>query len=469
MKSITMSTKKKVTRAGLKKDNTTSPGRILSGSPLKASPNKGIPLNKEASLDKEDPVHLSGASSVETAINKLAAKMDEMQDSLQKVHTDLGNVRSDLEPIKEFRDSLQFTQNELETVKNQISALQDSVKTYTDENAELSHRLFLSERSNETTKERLIQLECYMRRENLKFVGISEDRNESNCMTEKKIRHLLVKQLKVEHGYEIEFQRCHRLGYKSDSKTRDIIVRFLWFQDRECVWANKSELKGTKIIVKEDFPTEVEERRSRLYPVMKAAKANNQKARLVADKLVIDGQRYTIDKLNKLPKQLQHAYLSTKTMDKAVLFYGKDSYLSNFFSAPFVLDGKSFSCPEQYLQYEKAIRASDGEAAGRILNSVDAVEQMRIGRKITVTKEQWDNNIAEQVMEVALKAKFRQNVDLRKKLIETGDRLIVECNANDKLWGCGLRLQDLHAKEKSKWKGQNLLGTILGRIREELK
>ena len=101
--------------------------------------------------------------------------------------------------------------------------------------------------------------------------------------------------------------------------------------------------------------------------------------------LVIDSVQYKVDTLDKLPTHLHPANLATKTSEKAVLFYANDSYFGNFFSASFILDGKTFSCSEQYFQYEKAVRASDGESAGKILTTTEPGNQMHFGRKVKVT------------------------------------------------------------------------------------
>ena len=57
-----------------------------------------------------------------------------------------------------------------------------------------------------------------------------------------------------------------------------------------------------------------------------------------------------------------------------------------------------------------------------------------------------------------VKAKFEQNEDLRKRLINTGDEELIEGNTwGDKIWG------------KVKGEGQNNLGKILMRVRKELR
>ena len=72
-------------------------------------------------------------------------------------------------------------------------------------------------------------------------------------------------------------------------------------------------------------------------------------------------------------------------------------------------------------------------------------------------------------MEIAVKEKFRQNPEMKKKLIETESKLIIECNINDRFWGNGTNLYDKFAKDKTKWKGKNKMGDVLFRVRESLK
>ena len=417
-----------------------------------------------ASPSKED--------SINNAIKKLTDSVNAMKESLTNVHTELKELRTELDTIKDLKQSLLFTENSLTDANEKITNLKTCMDKYQKENMDLSHRVALAETRNIEMKERLLQLDSYIRRENLKFTGIAEDQNESSRETERKIRNIFVKKLGINYGHEIEFQRCHRLGGKTGTKLqwqRDVIVRFLWFEDREAVWANKHKLKGSNIVIKEDFPKEIEERRSKLFPIFKAAKESNHKTRLIVDKLILDGQSYTVNTLNNLPPDLQSAHLSTKIMDKAVLFHGKNSFLSNFFPAPFILDGKTFSGAEQYYQYEKAVHAADNDTAAKILATEDPVEQMHLGKKVAVKEEHWNNNLSEQIMEVAVKTKFVQNPVLRKKLVDTGNKALIACNVHDKYWGVGMKLQDKSVCDKSKWKGQNVLGNILLRVRENLK
>ena len=292
--------------------------------------------------------------------------------------------------------------------------------------------------------------------------------NESWLVTRGKVYKFFTDSLKITDSGKIAFQRCHRMGPKMDSKGRDIIVRFQSFGDREMVWGKRKSLKGTSFILKEDFPREIEAWRSRLYPILKAAWNDHQKATLIVDKLIIEGRRYDINSLQNLPENLQPVNLSTKITDSMILFHGKDSFLSNFYDAPFELDGIKYTGSEQYYQYSKAKHSGNDMIAAEILATPNPVEQMKLGRSLKPETDQWNNTLSESIMEAGIKAKFQQNPSLRQKLLKTGNRELVECNRHDIYWSNGLSLYNEDAPDKNKWVGKNILGNILTNVRNEL-
>ena len=81
----------------------------------------------------------------------------------------------------------------------------------------------------------------------------------------------------------------------------------------------------------EDFPAEIESRRVQLYPLLKAAREKNHKCKLLVDKLIIDGRKYTLQTLDSLPDGIHPKTLHGKQTEKALLFYGGYSIFSNFY------------------------------------------------------------------------------------------------------------------------------------------
>jgi ribA/ribD-fused uncharacterized protein len=68
-----------------------------------------------------------------------------------------------------------------------------------------------------------------------------------------------------------------------------------------------------------------------------------------------------------------------------------------------------------------------------------------------------------------LMAKFSQNDELKKKLLNTGDAFLVECAGSDKVWACGIRLNDDRRFNASNWTGDNILGFAIMEVRNQLR
>jgi hypothetical protein len=52
------------------------------------------------------------------------------------------------------------------------------------------------------------------------------------------------------------------------------------------------ELRNTDFGMNDHFPTEINERRKKIYPIMKEKRCLNQRVSMVMDKLYINGQLY---------------------------------------------------------------------------------------------------------------------------------------------------------------------------------
>ena len=69
----------------------------------------------------------------------------------------------------------------------------------------------------------------------------------------------------------------------------------------------------------------------------------------------------------------------------------------------------------------------------------------------------------------AVMAKFSQNADLKQLLLNTGDAILAECAVKDLIWGIGLSMKDPNRFDMNKWRGENLLGKVLMKVREILR
>ena len=147
-------------------------------------------------------------------------------------------------------------------------------------------------------------------------------------------------------------------------------------------------------------------------------------------------------------------------MDKNVIddFDAAYWFLSNFTFSPFVLGGKSYDTVEHYFQSMKTIDLTVRES---IRKSGHPRFAKKFGRQAPL-RSNWEE-IKYSVMYNAVKAKFEQNLELAKLLKETAPAYLIEGNTwHDSIWGnckCS-KCKDII--------GQNLLGKILMRIRDEI-
>ena len=107
--------------------------------------------------------------------------------------------------------------------------------------------------------------------------------------------------------------------------------------------------------------------------------------------------------------------------------------------------------------------------AAAILSCIRSIDDpfriKSLARKIVATKE-WDEQ-RDQVLYEIVKAKFKQNLEYARALIETGDFTIFEAT-RDSHYGCGLPLSQAFQIDKD-CLGSNVGGAILMQVRDELK
>ena len=130
-----------------------------------------------------------------------------------------------------------------------------------------------------------------------------------------------------------------------------------------------------------------------------------------------------------------------------------------------VYEGKTNCNAELAFQFKKAVVCDKKDDAKIIEKIKDAYMAKRAGQNIKENDE-WRQK-KEKVMKEILELKFKQNEDLKKKQIATGEMKIFE-GTSDKFWGSEVpiaKYKNLNAKNIP---GKNVLCNILTDIRKKL-
>ncbi|KAL9625620.1 MAG: hypothetical protein Q9160_000333 [Pyrenula sp. 1 TL-2023] len=183
-------------------------------------------------------------------------------------------------------------------------------------------------------------------------------------------------------------------------------------------------------------------------------------------------------------------------------------WYTSYFTDSSVHPTHTFNCAEQYMMYRKAlilatpdpdinISASADKERGRskksnrpsssqrakialaqqdrarlpsmIIAEPKPGKQKELARSVKLTDSQikiWESAKFDVVCQGTY-CKFTQNLDLKKKLLATGERELVEASPTDGIWGIGFAVEfaEMHRQD---W-GRNLLGKALMRVRERVK
>lgn len=139
-------------------------------------------------------------------------------------------------------------------------------------------------------------------------------------------------------------------------------------------------------------------------------------------------------------------------MNKINEFRGECYFLSNFYESPVEYKGIVYLNNEAAFQAQKCINEADKKA----FTNINGSEAKKLGRTINLRKD-WESIKLKEMKEI-VRCKFSQNIELKEKLLCTGEAYLEEGNTwGDKIWGTVNGI------------GANNLGFILMEIREELK
>jgi len=204
----------------------------------------------------------------------------------------------------------------VQSLKQKNKDLQDQCDSTSRANSKLIEEISI-------LKNRLIKLEDYSRRENLRFYNIRENTGESNEECSRKVMDVL-----TELGADPEnimFHAIHRTGNPNNTassnsavsneistesregasrppRPRPILVRFVSRMDCDWVWENRKKLMNSScfssVFIDKDLSVESAKQRGKLRAAYRKAKELNiEKVFIKGKNLSVNSTVYSVDKL----------------------------------------------------------------------------------------------------------------------------------------------------------------------------
>lgn len=218
-------------RRGRAKGKTTSDKRRLdrsvsySRTPLPPSPSDCNPSVSAPTMNVKDiQSAVLGCLSDDTFINKVVFRLTE-------------SVRDAV--VDTLSKSLKEAQSRIQELSGEVDKLKAEVQ-----------------RVEHVAQEKVDELEQYQRRNNLRFFGVPESRDED---TDGLVLQLVKEKIGIDLPLD-RLERSHRIGRPQSSgdsgqppRPRPIIVRFRSYRDRRDVFQKKKCLKGSGLTIREDL------------------------------------------------------------------------------------------------------------------------------------------------------------------------------------------------------------------------
>ncbi|KAF2167991.1 hypothetical protein M409DRAFT_22135 [Zasmidium cellare ATCC 36951] len=145
-------------------------------------------------------------------------------------------------------------------------------------------------------------------------------------------------------------------------------------------------------------------------------------------------------------------------------------FLSQWYESAFLVDGVTYQTAEMWMMIQKARLFGDEETAQKMMQTTVPAEHQALGRKARgFERGFWDEHKS-RIVEEGNYHKFtksKEDKGMLRKLLDTGDRELVEASPKDRIWGVGFGAENAEANRKD-W-GENRLGKAIMNVRQRLR
>lgn len=221
-----------------------------------------------------------------TLVKELAASSDRFQrdvsSKLKDIQLNVTDIKRRLSELEAHSDSLGNLREDVSNVSSVLKESCSQLKTIQSEQTQQSS-LVIDDLNNR------------MRRNNLIFKGLPENKPENWEETEGKINKFVCDKLGIQVG---EIERAHRIGEWKAGSVRPIVVKFLNFKDKHNILNNAWKLKDVespRVWIEEDFSPRMQLIRKHLRDFARETKKPGEKYKVLFDKLLLNDQLYRLD------------------------------------------------------------------------------------------------------------------------------------------------------------------------------
>lgn len=193
--------------------------------------------------------------------------------------------------LQSVADSNKEIKEDIKTIKEELSSQNQNI-------IELNKKVESLEIENKELHKSLEAAKNIIKKNNIVIFGIP-DEQDTNIRGE--LHKLFKEQLEVE-VFEEDIDNLYRVGAVRTDKPRPVILEFVRNTVKQQIFSNVRKLKGSGISISNDLTPEKRNQQRVLLKHLKAARLKNYNAKILKDKLIVDGITYSYEDLVETDK-----------------------------------------------------------------------------------------------------------------------------------------------------------------------
>ena len=430
-------------------------------------------VNKMSTIPKDIVDINARITELTTTVNDIPRLKTQVQENEVLLKTNEEAVNANKNKIANIETSITFTQGMVENMGKQIKEMETKMANSSKVISQIESRLGVNEKLLLELEKQFADLHNNKEKNARSIIiqGIPEGKGENL----KVIVHQILFDTDIKVPWT-ETDEIYRDGYYNKRRSRPVKVTFTRKAVRDEVYRARNNTKKNPkckdIWINELISEEQRQQRNELKALFELALLKGYTARYHMDTIVVNGITYEHATINKLPQDLTLELAYSREIENLLLFHSEHVFLSNFYPCNIKIEmlDITFGSLEQAYFYLLAKETGNVTKAHLILKTTNPRKIKRIGGSIVATPE-WLRK-SDQVMFDLLGLKFKQNPELRQKLLATEGKTLVEATLN-KYWGCGLTIsmadKQIKADGKIQYPGSNWLGHQVADIRRDIR
>ena len=209
---------------------------------------------------------------VNQKLDVITVRVDTTERAVADVEKRIGDLEKDMEGHSNLYDGVR---EEAKKTYKDVTDIRREIRRAEQSDSKMQKEIDELRKMCTELKDRVVDQQCRAMKYNLIFYGITEADEGTSEDSESVLKRFIGRYLNIEE--DIPMANVHRIGRRDDrrrdGKPRPIIAKFVHYKDLMNVKRSAKRLKNTNYGISEQYPSEIEDVRRKLFAIARAERS----------------------------------------------------------------------------------------------------------------------------------------------------------------------------------------------------